>query len=427
MTMKKVIIFGLIVILFLNIAYANHNNTKVLDFYIGDYFVDENLMINLLHYTDFEYAEEVIWIHSPDGQSFFEQNVYAVNILREKNYTYRKCLVLIFLRKHPEILARFPEIDDEDSNIPMWKIDGINCLNTQGGDTGGSSGGGGAVAPSNEAASASRKWDVLATGSSAVLAVNNENIAVTGVVVDVKNAVSNAELKVASLNSNPLSTAAAAKVYQYLQITRSNIADTDASKIAISFRVPKSWLIFNKIANVSLYRHNGSSWSELPTVIKYSDVNNMFYEATTSRFSVFAIGIKTLLLEEPKAIQKPKIVNWHMACGNQSYYFKAYDDAKIFCDNHILMENIQSGDNSKFIEFIDITQSNIMCGGVAIWNQSLTTDDIIQLYQGTRDRKQKLSRAAIGFIISAIISLGAAVVYFFWSINRYDNISKKNK
>ena len=60
MTMKKVIIFGLIVILFLNIAYANHNNTKVLDFYIGDYFVDENLMINLLHYTDFEYAEEIL-------------------------------------------------------------------------------------------------------------------------------------------------------------------------------------------------------------------------------------------------------------------------------------------------------------------------------------------------------------------------------
>ncbi len=157
-----------------------------------------------------------------------------------------------------------------------------------------SSGGGGAAAPSNEAASASRRWDSLAVGSSAVLAINNENIAVTGVLVDVKNAVSNAELKVASLNSNPLSTAAAAKAYQYLQITRSNIADIDTSKITINFRVPKSWLASNNVGedDVILYRYSDNKWNALATTKTGADANNVLYSATTPGFSTFAVGSK---------------------------------------------------------------------------------------------------------------------------------------
>ena len=155
-------------------------------------------------------------------------------------------------------------------------------------------GGGGAAAPSAEVASTSKKWDSLDAGSSAVLAINNANIAVTGVIVDVKSAVTSAEVKVASLTANPISTAAAGKVYQYLQLTKTNIADTDTSKITVNFRVIKSWLTSNGVAegDVVLYRYSDSKWNALPTTMSGSDANNVLYSATTPGFSTFAVGNK---------------------------------------------------------------------------------------------------------------------------------------
>jgi len=124
--------------------------------------------------------------------------------------------------------------------------------------------------------------------------VKDEKIAVTGIVVDVKNAVTNVEVKVASLVSNPIATAAAAKVYQYLQITRGNIADADTSKITINFRVPKSWLTSNSVAedDIVLYRFSESKWNALPTSKTGADANNVLYSVVTPGFSTFAIGSK---------------------------------------------------------------------------------------------------------------------------------------
>ena len=155
-----------------------------------------------------------------------------------------------------------------------------------------SSGGGGAVPVSNTVASAGRVWDSLAAGSSAAMNVNNVKIAITGITVNVKNEVTKAELTVESFNSNPLTSAAAAQVYQYLQIIKKNIADTDTSSITISFKVPKSWLATNGVAeaNVVLYRFKDSKWNPLPTTMTGSDTDNVLYEATTPGFSTFAIG-----------------------------------------------------------------------------------------------------------------------------------------
>ncbi len=160
--------------------------------------------------------------------------------------------------------------------------------------TSSSSGGGGAVAASNVEASAGRKWDSLAAGASAVLAVNNEKISVTGIVVDIANAVTNAEITVESLTSNPYSAAASSKAYQYLQLKRSNMVDTDTSKITISFRVPKSWLTSNGVSedNIVLYRYSDGAWNALPTTKTGADANNVLYQSTTPGFSTFAIGVK---------------------------------------------------------------------------------------------------------------------------------------
>ncbi|MBS3114063.1 PGF-pre-PGF domain-containing protein [Candidatus Woesearchaeota archaeon] len=154
-------------------------------------------------------------------------------------------------------------------------------------------GGGGAAPTSNVEASAARQWDSIAAGSSGVLAINNEKIAVTGVIIDVQNTVANPSITVESLTSNPLSTAAtAAKVYQYLQLRKSNIADSDASKITINFRVPKSWLTSNNVAedNIVLYRYSDNKWNSLPTTKTGADANNALYQSITPGFSTFAIG-----------------------------------------------------------------------------------------------------------------------------------------
>ncbi len=157
-----------------------------------------------------------------------------------------------------------------------------------------SSGGGGATTPINEAASTSKKWDTISAGTSAVMTVNKDDIAVTGVVLDVKNTLTTPEIKVASLLSNPISAPAASKVYQYLQFTKTNVADEDTSKITINFRVPKSWLTDNGVGedDVALYRYSDNKWNVLATTKTQSDAGTVSYQATTPGFSTFAVGVK---------------------------------------------------------------------------------------------------------------------------------------
>ena len=70
----------------------------------------------------------------------------------------------------------------------------------------------------------------------------------------VENAI---EISYKALKENPVSTDAAAKVYQYLRIKKKNIVDTDAESLKISFRVTKAWLTENGLASgdISLYRY----------------------------------------------------------------------------------------------------------------------------------------------------------------------------
>ncbi len=168
-------------------------------------------------------------------------------------------------------------------------------------------GGGGAAAPSNVEASAGRQWDNLDAGATAVLTINNDKIAITGVVIEVKNSVSTPSITVESLTSNPYTAPAASKVYQYLQLKKGNIADTDTSKITINFKVAKSWLLSNGVAenDVVLYRYSDNKWSALPTTKTGSDANNVIYESITPGTSTFAIGVKEAPPAAPPEVTPP--------------------------------------------------------------------------------------------------------------------------
>jgi len=156
-------------------------------------------------------------------------------------------------------------------------------------------GGGGAAAVSKVADSKAQVWGTIPAGSSVSLDIDKATIAVTSVVVsDVKSELKNVDLEVASLKENPVSTDAAALVYQYFRINKKNIADSDAGSLKISFRVTKAWLTENGLTSgdITLYRFK-NGWNELTTTVTGTDSIYVNYEADTPGFSSFAIGVKS--------------------------------------------------------------------------------------------------------------------------------------
>jgi len=158
---------------------------------------------------------------------------------------------------------------------------------------GGGGGIGYQIAVSNVKARTSHMWSSISSGESVLMNVVNPNIGVTNVNINVKNTLANAKIEVASLKAKPDDvTAAAATVYQYLQITPTNLKDADITRATIKFRVLKSWLTDNGVSenDIVLFRYANNAWSTLATTKVDSDGTYVYYEATTTGFSYYAIG-----------------------------------------------------------------------------------------------------------------------------------------
>ena len=160
--------------------------------------------------------------------------------------------------------------------------------NTSGG------GGGSSSTSSNIESSVAYSWQELERGSQGSFVINDEKIAITEIDFGIENAVLNSLLTVDSLRFNPEPIAAAAKVYQYLQLKKEGLGDSDISDIHVQFKVPLFWLNNNNIAEdeISLYRYNNNQWNILPTTKKSADQSDVFYDSITPGFSTFAIGNK---------------------------------------------------------------------------------------------------------------------------------------
>jgi len=157
-------------------------------------------------------------------------------------------------------------------------------------------GGGGTAAVSKVADSKTQVWVSIPAGSSVSLDIDKDTITVTSVAVNnVKSELSNVELEVQALTENPVSTEAAAKVYQYFKINKKRITDSDAVSFMISFRVPLSWLSDNSLASgdITLYRFSDSAWNELTTRVTGTDSTYVNFEANTPGFSSFAVGVRS--------------------------------------------------------------------------------------------------------------------------------------
>jgi PGF-pre-PGF domain-containing protein len=123
--------------------------------------------------------------------------------------------------------------------------------------------------------------------------VNRTEISATEIRISINNQVANVEIKVSNLPGKPAEVAheASGKVYQYMEINKTNLDEGNIGHASVRFRIERSWIYENRIneSTIALSRYENSTWKDLPTR-KMSD-NGTFcmYEAETPGFSVFAV------------------------------------------------------------------------------------------------------------------------------------------
>ncbi len=104
-------------------------------------------------------------------------------------------------------------------------------------------------------------------------------------------------------------------VYKYLELVKEFFTNDNITKASLDFKVEKSWINSNDVdkTTVSLYRYNdgSSSWEKLNTALIKEDNNYVYYEAETTKLSIFAIAGQKLeslpVGEVGKGLQLPKL------------------------------------------------------------------------------------------------------------------------
>jgi len=91
------------------------------------------------------------------------------------------------------------------------------------------------------------------------------------------------------------------KVYEYINITKKNLDDTNIEKGKMKFKVERSWISSNNIdsSTIALYRYSGGTWNKLSTTKLSEDSDYAYYEAEVPGFSYFAISGETLAAIAP--------------------------------------------------------------------------------------------------------------------------------
>ncbi|MDD4878383.1 MAG: PGF-pre-PGF domain-containing protein [Candidatus Nanoarchaeia archaeon] len=131
----------------------------------------------------------------------------------------------------------------------------------------------------------------VSPGTTAKVRVSDSNIPITEVQFEVKESASNVRVTVESLSGKPSGIDTPnGGIYKYLQITKTNLDDATIKNAKISFFVTKEWLDDNGFSpsDIKLQRYT-TKWVLLPVKVESSDANKVYFEATSSGFSYFAI------------------------------------------------------------------------------------------------------------------------------------------
>ena len=183
---------------------------------------------------------------------------------------------------------------DDNSTATKGDHEGTCSLNiivgvAEGSDSGGSGGSGGGGSSSSTSLT-----DVQADEPNTVNVGTNS---VSTIDFKVVSAVTNADINVEETSSAPSSVTVPSgyvSPFVYLEITSSNLEDSNLKEARINFKVTKSWLTSNNLEkrDVVLLRNVNGNWRELSTSVLTEDSESVSYEALTPGFSVFAISAK---------------------------------------------------------------------------------------------------------------------------------------
>ncbi|MBI2129150.1 PGF-pre-PGF domain-containing protein [Candidatus Woesearchaeota archaeon] len=160
----------------------------------------------------------------------------------------------------------------------------------------GGDGGGQTTTPTSSSAVAQSFIFSIGSGATKTLSITSDALAFTNVQISVTANADNVNIKVEKVTATPSAVGApAGTVYQNLQITKTNLADTAIGTVKMQFRVEKTWLTEKgvKDSDVALARYADNKWNDLTTKKKTESDKYVYYEADSPGFSYFTVVAKT--------------------------------------------------------------------------------------------------------------------------------------
>ena len=131
----------------------------------------------------------------------------------------------------------------------------------------------------------------------------NAETGIKEIQIEVNNEAQNVKVTVTKYAGRPaeVSVSKSGKVYQYLQINATNLADK-LDKATAQFRVEKSWASSNNVDKekvvVSKFDEPNNKWNELTTTYSSEDSVYYYYDVELDSFSYFAISEKSAVSGE---------------------------------------------------------------------------------------------------------------------------------
>ena len=184
-----------------------------------------------------------------------------------------------------------------------------------------SGGGGGPVAPTTtitvtlKIGNANITIPSISAGNTVnVTIAKTEDVAFRQLNISAANSINNIKIVIIKLAGLPASATHSIQgnVYNYIEVDKTNFADSDLSNVFINFAVNKTWLTDNGVdkTNISLYRWSNDRWNELTTTYVSEDSSEVFYQAESPGFSYFLIGTKTPVPAPTTCTENWSCIGW---------------------------------------------------------------------------------------------------------------------
>jgi PGF-pre-PGF domain-containing protein len=160
--------------------------------------------------------------------------------------------------------------------------------------------------------------------------VSNVDIAVTSIYFDSSKSFESVSMEVERpMQPSSKHIAPSGTAYQYINISKEGITDSDISNIRIKFRVEKSWINSNNIdeSSINLYTYTDKWMDEETEFLTKEDNTYYYYESSVSKFGYFLISGKTKRSENIVVEQeenKPIVVDEPELTKNKDKRFVFY-------------------------------------------------------------------------------------------------------